>query len=110
MVALHQNPSPPAFGLLHIKNVRVRVLKRGRILQVDPSHSRPIHCPIVHRHWHGPHLWRDYNAVKADVSALKHLKAVRMELGHLTDEEQRLCLMELLLEKAVALESMSVVT
>lgn len=78
-------------------------------MQVDHS-LRQVHCPIVHRHWHEPHLWRGLDAVKADVLPLKHLQAVRMVLGHLTEEQLRLSLMELFLEQAVAIESMSVTT
>ncbi|OWM82341.1 F-box protein At2g39490-like [Punica granatum] len=80
-------------------------------LFIDVDHSLGmVHCPILHQHWHEPHLWRDYDTVKSDVLPLKHLKAVRMGLGHLASEEDRLSLMELLLEKAVILESMSVIT
>ncbi|KAK4776061.1 hypothetical protein SAY87_024022 [Trapa incisa] len=79
------------------------------IVQVGQALAQ-VETPVVHHYWHEPHLWRDFDAVKADVLPLKHLKTVRVVLGNLTAEELRLSLMELLLERAVAIESMSFAT
>ncbi|POO02428.1 F-box domain containing protein [Trema orientale] len=65
-----------------------------------------ITCQFFHHYWHEPHLWMDYEMVKSNTSQLKHLKMFSLA-GFLGDEDEVL-LMELLLSKAVVLESMTI--
>ncbi|KAL5546290.1 hypothetical protein UlMin_005977 [Ulmus minor] len=63
-------------------------------------------CPYFHEYWHEPHLWMDYEMVKSNTSELKHLRELVLE-GFMGEEDEVL-LMELLLDKAVGLQSMIV--
>ncbi|XP_024022001.1 F-box protein At2g39490 [Morus notabilis] len=75
------------------------------LVQMDQSFSS-FPCPFFHQHWHEPHLWMDYEMVKSNTSQLKHLKI--FELSGFSSDDSELLLMELLLNKAVVLESMIV--
>ncbi|XP_062118134.1 F-box protein At2g39490-like [Humulus lupulus] len=76
-------------------------------LSIEMNHSQSsIACPFFHHYWHEPHLWMDYETVKSNTSQLKHLKMFSLE-GFLGEEDEVL-LMELLLNKAVVLESMTI--
>ncbi|KAI6698235.1 hypothetical protein NL676_018354 [Syzygium grande] len=77
-------------------------------ITIDPSRRR-VTCTYFHQHWHEPHLWMDFPAVKSNVSQLKYLKLVKF-FGFMTDGEDGLLssLVDLLLGKTTVLESMTV--
>ncbi|KAF8397542.1 hypothetical protein HHK36_016460 [Tetracentron sinense] len=76
-------------------------------LFIDIDQKRKcIDCPFFHHYWHEPHLWMDYTAVRSCALQLNHLKIVKM-VG-LTNKEDELLLMDLLLCKAISLKSMIV--
>ncbi|EXB67888.1 F-box protein [Morus notabilis] len=87
-----------------LKEVQILTLC-GWLLEMDQSFSS-FPCPFFHQHWHEPHLWMDYEMVKSNTSQLKHLKI--FELSGFSSDDSELLLMELLLNKAVVLESMIV--
>ncbi|KAF4373483.1 hypothetical protein F8388_025177 [Cannabis sativa] len=76
-------------------------------LSIEMNHRLSIiECPYFHYYWHEPHLWMDCESVKSNTLQLKQLKMLRLE-GFLGEEDEVL-LMELLLNKAVVLESMTI--
>ncbi|XP_022766178.1 putative FBD-associated F-box protein At5g56690 [Durio zibethinus] len=75
------------------------------LIKIDPD-LNSIPCPYFHQYWHEPHLWMDDATVKSNTSQLEHLKIVEF-LGYKSEEDQIL-LMELLLEKANMLKSITV--
>ncbi|KAK9290679.1 hypothetical protein L1049_008853 [Liquidambar formosana] len=74
-------------------------------VDIDKTHNS-IAPPFFHHYWHEPHLWMDYATMKSNVSQLLHLKVIK--LAAYSNEEDQLSLMDLLLEKAVMLQSMTV--
>lgn len=74
-------------------------------LQMD-ERLGPNPSPFFHQYWHEPHLWMDFETVKSNTLQLKHLKMFK--LSGFRGEEDELLLMELLLNKAVVIESMIV--
>ncbi|XP_022743067.1 F-box protein At2g39490-like [Durio zibethinus] len=75
------------------------------LIKIDPD-LNSIPCPFFHQYWHEPHLWMDDVTVKSNTSQLEHLKIVEFR-GYRSEEDQ-LLLMELLLEKANMLKSITV--
>ncbi|XP_010260056.1 PREDICTED: F-box protein At2g39490 [Nelumbo nucifera] len=65
-----------------------------------------IPTPLFYQWWHEPHLWMDYASVKAGASPLDRLKTVKMR--GITDQEDELLLVDLLLKQAASLQSMTV--
>ncbi|XP_007027117.2 PREDICTED: F-box/LRR-repeat protein At3g26922 [Theobroma cacao] len=75
------------------------------LIKVDPG-LNSISCPYFHQYLHEPHLWMDDATVKSNTSRLENLKIVEF-WGYKSEEDQFL-LLELLLEKANMLESITV--
>ncbi|PRQ43353.1 putative F-box domain, leucine-rich repeat domain, L domain-containing protein [Rosa chinensis] len=66
-----------------------------------------IPSPCFHQYWHEPHLWMDFKTVKTNTSNLEQLKSV--DLVGFVGKEDELLLMDLLLEKAINLNSLTLV-
>ncbi|KAK6943711.1 F-box domain [Dillenia turbinata] len=61
--------------------------------------------PYINTFWHEPHLWVDYCSVRSNASRLENLRVVK--LVGLANDEIQLQLMDLLLKKAIMLESIT---
>ncbi|KAH0995525.1 hypothetical protein GBA52_019389 [Prunus armeniaca] len=74
------------------------------LVEID-SNLSTIPCPLFYQYWHEPHLWMDFTSVKSNTSQLKHLKSI--ELLGFTGRDHELQLMDLLLEKAIRVNSLT---
>ncbi|CAK9139809.1 unnamed protein product [Ilex paraguariensis] len=75
-------------------------------VNIDENCSSPMPCPYFQQYWHEPHLCMNYATVKCNASQLKHLSTFKM--AGFTSEEDQLLLMDLLLHKALLLETVTV--
>ncbi|XVF08037.1 hypothetical protein REPUB_Repub06bG0190900 [Reevesia pubescens] len=75
------------------------------LIKIDPD-LNSIPCPYFHQYWHEPHLWMDDATVRTNTLLLEHLKIVEF-LGYKSEKDQFL-LIELLLEKANMVKSITV--
>ncbi|BFG36119.1 hypothetical protein CerSpe_223930 [Prunus speciosa] len=73
-------------------------------VEID-SNLSTIPCPLFYQYWHEPHLWMDFTSVTSNTSQLKHLKSI--ELLGFTGRDHELQLMDLLLEKAIRVNSLT---
>ncbi|OMO97121.1 hypothetical protein COLO4_14873 [Corchorus olitorius] len=75
------------------------------VIEIDPKRGSLV-CPYFHHYWHEPHLWMDNSAMKCNSSKLENLKVVDL-VGN-CNEEDELMLIDLLLNKANLVKSVSV--
>ncbi|XAR68986.1 hypothetical protein NMG60_11000417 [Bertholletia excelsa] len=75
------------------------------LIKIDPN-PISLTCPQFHQYWHEPHLLMDHMTERSNASQLKHLKIIKL-IGFNNHEDQIL-LMDLLLNKALLLESLVV--
>ncbi|OMO72731.1 hypothetical protein CCACVL1_17630 [Corchorus capsularis] len=75
------------------------------VIEIDPKRGS-LACPYFHHYWHEPHLWMDNSAMKSNTSKLENLKVV--ELMGFRNEEDEFLLIDLLLNKANLVKSVSV--
>ncbi|KAM7464096.1 hypothetical protein LguiA_032217 [Lonicera macranthoides] len=68
---------------------------------------KSLACPHFHLYWHEPYFEMDYATLKNSSLQVKTLKVIKME-GFKKEEEEELLLLDLLLNKAPFLRSMSV--